>query len=192
MATSTDVPEVKAISITIDDIAMWEKPVCTVPFEQLRLLTAALKNDVDQVKELINSGISPDLINHTGEIGKWSLIQFLVRLGSHESAFQLLRRSKHVHDLDVKGRNLLHLAALSESATTVGIILRFKEYAGGFELDTQDDDGNTALHYARERGISDMVIMLIVHGANPFVRNHAGHTPKEARKKVIDNNIEFD
>jgi ankyrin repeat protein len=192
MATATDVTEVEGLSITIDDIAMWEKPICAVPFEQLKLLTAALQNDVNKVKMLLKTGISPDLINHTGEIGKWSLIQFLVRVGSHETAFRLLRRSKHVHDLDVKGRNLLHLAALSESATTVGIILRFKEYAGGFELDAQDDDGNTALHYARERGISDMVIMLIVHGANPFVINDAGLTPKEARKKLIDNDTEFD
>jgi ankyrin repeat protein len=188
MSTSTVGAEIIA---GIDDIAMWEGPISALPFEQLKMFTSALQNDVEQVKELLNSGISPDIFHHTCEIGKWSLIQFMIRMSIHEAAFQLLRRSEHVHDLDVKGRNLLHLAALSKCHVTVGMILRFKEYAGGFELDAQDDDGNTALHYARERGISDMVIMLITHGANPFLRNAAGHTPKEARMEAINNDTDF-
>ena len=75
----------------------------------------------------------------------------MIRMSIHETTFQLLRRSEHVHDVDVKGRNLLHLAALSKSPVTVGMILRFKEYVCDFEFDAQDDNCNTALHYAREK-----------------------------------------
>ena len=172
----------------IADIAMWDS-INYFTTDEMSLLDAACYNNADEVKKILSSGaVNPDKIPQKG---KWSIFQFFVRLGHHDVAVELLKRSEKQHDLDVKGRTLLHLAALSGKSMTVKIVLLFKENKGGFALDAQDYDGNTALHYAKERGHADAAIMLITHGANPFIKNGLGLTPKQARQRAIENNIVF-
>lgn len=46
-----------------------------------------------------------------------------------------------------------------------------------YDIDAQDEDGNTALHVAAEQNAHDLVKRFIVVGANMEIKNHDGDTP---------------
>lgn len=52
-----------------------------------------------------------------------------------------------------------------------------KALSQGAFLDATDMEGNTALHHACIKGLSDYVRPLLDHGANPNLANEAGNTP---------------
>ena len=53
------------------------------------------------------------------------------------------------------------------------------------DLDTQDETGNTFLHYAAEQGNSALVKQLINSGASPDLRNEDGESAQEVIERKM-------
>lgn len=58
-------------------------------------------------------------------------------------------------------------------------------------MNAQDQDGNTPLHAAARKGFSDVVELLLAHGADRDIKNNNGKTAlmvarKHEHKKVIE------
>src|SRR5580700_5896154 len=47
------------------------------------------------------------------------------------------------------------------------------------KIDIQDENGNTALHWAAHKGYLEMVKRLVNHGARCTMKNNRGHTPEQ-------------
>ena len=50
---------------------------------------------------------------------------------------------------------------------------------GGPHINSQDEDGNTALHYAATQGRLDFVTALVNHGARKDIPNRQGDIPRD-------------
>ena len=71
---------------------------------------------------------------------------------------------------DTQGRTLLHKAALNNNTRIARLLLRH-----GIDVNAQDNEGNTALHYVEDRNMRDL--LFITAGADAAITNHAGQTP---------------
>ena len=64
----------------------------------------------------------------------------------------------------------LHIATKNNKLDSVNLLLK-----SGIDCNFQDEDGNTALHYAAELGHKDIVNMLLNYEKiNPNLRNNKG------------------
>jgi len=74
--------------------------------------------------------------------------------------------------VDNRGRNPLHLAAMSGHTETVVMLINNHQ----LDIDCQDEKGWTPLMLAARYGHCDCVMKLIELGANARLRDLAGHT----------------
>lgn len=71
------------------------------------------------------------------------------------------------------GQTALHYAVRSKTTGTCDIIDMLVN--AGADVDVQDDDGNTPLHYAMDESIDQTVAeRLLLRGANPLILNSKG------------------
>lgn len=69
----------------------------------------------------------------------------------------------------------LHVAAKNNKIDAIRLLIK-----SGIELNNQDNDGNTALHYAAQLGHKDIVNLLLSQDKIKIhLRNKLGSTPKE-------------
>ncbi|XP_041379594.1 serine/threonine-protein phosphatase 6 regulatory ankyrin repeat subunit C-like, partial [Gigantopelta aegis] len=61
----------------------------------------------------------------------------------------------------------------------------------GANIDTQDKDGGTPLHFASQRGHVDTIRYLISQGADTTIKNKRGHTPMDKVKAHDPNRDEI-
>lgn len=76
---------------------------------------------------------------------------------------------------DDSGKNLLLSACFQDNFTLVDFILNSKSI--DIDIDTIDNDGNTALHYAISNKNLEMTELLLFFSANPNISNNALQTP---------------
>ena len=57
---------------------------------------------------------------------------------------------------------------------------------GDKSVDIQDDEGNTAMHYAAYKGLVEAVNMLHDAGGDPYIKNKADHSPFELLSHHLD------
>ena len=69
--------------------------------------------------------------------------------------------------------DLIHVAAQKNNISELEKILKDKNT----KIDATNNNGNTALHIASNKGFVDIVEMLINQGANIFIINKYGRTP---------------
>lgn len=70
----------------------------------------------------------------------------------------------NINNTDTDGQNALHTAAINDSGRCAAILL-----TNGISPETKDKNGNTALHYAAEKGsqaITEMLAMATTNTVN--------------------------
>jgi ankyrin repeat protein len=76
---------------------------------------------------------------------------------------------------DSNGDGLLHIAARSGDAETVGLLIK-----AGVDVNLRGDMDSTPLHYAMEKEQKEVVNLLLAHGARSDVRNRFGQLPGDS------------
>ena len=77
-------------------------------------------------------------------------------------------------DFQYDGDNFLHLAVRRGDYRAVELILK-----AGVDVNQLGDMGETALHYAMDKGWEDIVRLLLAHGASREIRDEFGKRPGE-------------
>jgi ankyrin repeat protein len=86
----------------------------------------------------------------------------------------LLDRGANVHHKDVFQRGMLHAAAINARSEIIGILLEFDPT---LDVNVQDVNGKTTLHDAARSGSASTVRVLLLHGADPTIKDSYGRTP---------------
>ena len=76
---------------------------------------------------------------------------------------------------DEQGRSILHIAAMNGYTEIIQIILSDPLA----QINTQDQSGNTPLHYAIQNKRDDATIMLLDAGADVRIKNNVGLSPAD-------------
>ncbi|XP_064077569.1 ankyrin-3-like [Macrobrachium nipponense] len=131
---------------------------------------ASQKGHEQLVKELLNLGAN----RYAKDLDGLIPLHHAARQGYLTSVEKFLAgnpsESKQLSVKCLMGRTPLMEAAESGSQEICKILI-------GSVIDETDNDGNTALHLAVKRGYSQVVKVLLSHGANPKCQNKAGITP---------------
>lgn len=129
------------------------------------------------VSELFNKKLNhvPLNINYKS-FDNWTPIHFAALHGNNFALEMLLESPEiYVNSLTNFKLSALHVATKNNKADSVSLLLR-----AGVDCNIQDEDGNTALHYAAELGHKEIVTMLLnAEKVNPHIRNNKGAVAKE-------------
>ena len=150
---------------------------------------------------------------------QWTALHFSSFTGHLDSAYALIENRADIFSLNVNNQNMLHVAAQGDSAATLylfwllGIDINARDKKGstpliwasftqsetvlqyilnftGPKIDSQDNDGNTALHFAvktaEEMETTRMVRSLLMYGAKTLIMNHKGETPEHITQGYED------
>jgi ankyrin repeat protein len=133
------------------------------------------KNIQNMIKNDIN-------VNMTNDKGNTALIYAILR-EKYEIANLLLQNGKDPNiAIPEAGKTplmlaLLKLSNINPNVGSGGLTLLIGNLIKQSNLDTQDVNGDTALHYAVQLKQEKIVQMLLNKGANPNVKNDFGNTP---------------
>lgn len=165
------------------------------------MFQAIREGNVDSVQRCLAAGISPNIIHENVSAlywaARWGHIELVKLL--HECGAMINRPERHYTALrgalvgkhadivkflvengadattpDQEGLTALHQEACQGGKVTVQLLLRMKA-----KVDAVSDRGETSLQIAAECGNLDIVTALAEAGANPFLKNHEGLTPRE-------------
>jgi ankyrin repeat protein len=120
---------------------------------------------------LLNYGASPRKTTQRGE----SALTLACMQENAEICERLIIAKANVNELDNHQRTpLLKAARHNSKSDIVRLLLKH-----GAKPDIADEEGNTPLHFAAQRGTEELAKFLLNLGANPYVRNHQGLVPYE-------------
>lgn len=91
---------------------------------------------------------------------------------------QLLDKLINLKSKTAQGISPFHYAARTGFANGLDALTK------RFDINMQDEQGNTALHHAVEGNQADMIRALISRGANPKIKNNKKWNPKKLAKKT--------
>lgn len=137
---------------------------------------------VTDINQPDRAGQTP--LMYTAESGNASLVRLLLVHGANPNA--VISKGPPTTDLDSEsvGQTALMLAMINDQRQTAQRLL-----AGGAHVNVVAADGNTALSWAALKGHSDLVALLLAHGARSRLQNRAGHTPlalAQQRLQLLD------
>ena len=135
---------------------------------------------IDQVMpDFIEAGVDVNKpINQDGQTP-------LFYAGNAKLIAQLFRAGADAHVRDAKGRTPLFFCSfLGDGSETVSLLMQ-----RGIRINTQDNEGNTALMMAVMMGGTTGVQALLDSGANPNIKNKAGKTALQIAKEKKDDAI---
>lgn len=133
------------------------------------LILAASRGDLEVVKALLRGGAN---VNQRDDQGFTALLRALQR-NDYEVADLLVDQPNL--DVNVVGTNsvpVLTSYVVRQRDDVVGRLL-----SRGANVNLPDQDGDTALHAAMQRGSLNLVQALLSKGANPNAKNKLGGTP---------------
>ena len=156
----------------------------TTPAFGTALHEAVMKNDIAEVKRLLEAGAD---VSAKTKHGGYTPLHYAAENGDTASIMALLAAGA---DLEAKfangnGYTPLHLAALQGHVASVKVLLQ----AGADVAAKSDFDGRTPLHFAAGGGSTASVKALLEAGADPNVPDKDGDTPL-AKATRYDNNTE--
>jgi ankyrin repeat protein len=111
----------------------------------------------------------------------------LLRHGKFVDLDELLNQPDWKLSIDHKddqGNTLLHIAAQNGSKRMAKLCLRY-----GADIDTINNNGQTALHFAFGYGYDALGEYLVQKGANDSLRNRFGFTPYEGLREDSVKNL---
>ncbi|UXX77749.1 ankyrin repeat domain-containing protein [Reichenbachiella carrageenanivorans] len=141
------------------------------------LFDASLRGEVQNVKQILNTGVNPDAMGSTGLYPIHATITLYKK--SNEKKKLLLEILKilisHGADLNVKtkpGYTACHLAAMSNNLEALKLLIE-----NGADKDIRDPYGNTLLTTAVASfdGDDSIVKYLLDLGMDPLVENNRGN-----------------
>jgi ankyrin repeat protein len=112
---------------------------------------------------LLNFGANPRLTTSNGE----SALTLACMQENVEICERLIIAKANVNELDHHQRTpLLKAARHNGSSDILRLLLKH-----GAKPDIADEEGNTPLHFAAQRGTQELAKFLLTLGANPYMRN---------------------
>lgn len=153
------------------------------PREQ-QLHKAALLGQLDEVRALIDGGVSPNV----SDAQQRTPMMWAAFNGHEPIVVFLLEQGADSTRIDEKGRTALMYAAAGPNYKLVDLLARQE----GARIDLQDrDDGFTALMFAASQGQAKVVEVLLGHGADPTIRNGNGESAvqfaaRNGHTRVVD------
>lgn len=127
---------------------------------------AAAANDAAQVRQLIDSGKSPNDVDDNGR----PALDIAVINGNLQIAAILIKAKAQLGARDRLGNTPLHLAAEHHQVEMAKLLIDV-----GAPVDAQDRNGATPLMMAARRGYLDIIQLLLAKGANPQKTDFTGH-----------------
>ena len=149
------------------------------------LSLACILNGTEAVKMLLDAGADPNIIDHNG----YSLIA-AVFTGNTDIVEMLLDAGADPNIIDHNGWGALHCVIRRTETEILHALLRHKA-----DVNLPDQiNGNTPMHYAAGYGRTDIMCILLLHGADETLHNKARKTPFEILKShyraKYENNID--
>jgi ankyrin repeat protein len=99
--------------------------------------------------------------------------------GSVEGVKSTLAKSKDINVTDKEGKGLVHHAVINNRDKMLQYLI-----SEGAELDMQDTQGNTAMHFACELELREVIILLLINKANPMIKNNKEKYPGEDNPEI--------
>lgn len=130
---------------------------------------AAINDDPEIVRALLEIGISPEILDEDGNT------PIMVATISPESFKILLEYGASIHKRNNRGETGLHIAAYEGDVDLVKYLLN-----AGLDVNAIDNDGNTAMHKAcecdvgDERQLVESITELLWRGADLSIINNEG------------------
>ncbi len=135
-----------------------------------KLIAAAIKGDIKNIRELLANGANVDAKSKYGETALfWAACS-----GKVDIATFLIEKGADVGAKDNYGETALHKAAWMGHVDVAKILIE-----KGADVDAKDNDGWTALHWVAWNGHVDVVGVLIENGVNVNVKNKNNETAAE-------------
>jgi ankyrin repeat protein len=138
---------------------------------RLDLFEASASGSQERVEQLLHK--DPTTINSYSADG-WTALHLAVFFGRVNIVHLLLSKGANI---DAPSKNDQHLAPLHSALanphnSAVGQLL----IGAGANLNVQQSQGYTPLHYAAANGLDQVVKSLLAHGANTTIKDHQAKT----------------
>jgi ankyrin repeat protein len=94
--------------------------------------------------------------------------EYIKNNASYKEIEQLLLLGAKPNDVDGRKKTALIIAIENDREDLIELLLQYNT-----DINVQDIEGDTALHYALYENVSNQTIQtLILHGADPFIKNN--------------------
>lgn len=137
---------------------------------------AIFKGNTNMVNLLIESGADMRKKDYNGYCSLFYASAFSTPNMIH---FLLSKDSSLTREKSLSGRTVIHFSAIYGNDDAISYYLSNTFLS----INAQDNDGNTPLHYAYEKGYSSTIDLLIKRGARTDIKNNAGLIPSDLLKK---------
>ena len=154
------------------------------------LHTAVLYRHPENLDELLKVNPDIDAINTAG----YTPLHLAVRRPDNEKAIELLLQQRaDVNIPDPTGRNALLVSVGSHQKEYIALLV-----SNGIDINSQDNDGNTALHYPLFNVLEnklylplskEIVKILMEEGADPHIRNKEEKSPMDLAVESGENEL---
>ena len=146
------------------------------------VILACIQNDVDSARYLIEQRH----VNFDPNI----LLMFSCLYGNLNIIQYLFKNNEVDITKNINGRKLIHYACYPHKMYGTPEqhlpIVKFLVETYHSDVNSQDDDGNTPLHYAKHSGYDIISNYLISKGANQNIINNDGKTPNQMGNQLPD------
>ncbi len=112
------------------------------------LMNAALENDSETIKRLIEDGVDLEEVDMNG----YTALQWAVSYDQYNAAQVLLEAGANPNAIDYYGDSPLIMAVVTESVDMVNLLLKY-----GADPTLRDSEGKTAYDYAVEYEVNDII-----------------------------------
>ncbi len=130
---------------------------------------AACSDCPEIIKRLLDAGADPTSISFCGITQTFTPLQYAVANDSLPSVKAFLENRVNPNQQGINGRTAIHCLRYNFSENHAEIFQLLCET--GANIDAQDKDGDTALHYAAEANNLTMLKLLVKAGANLALEN---------------------
>lgn len=134
------------------------------------LVEACKANDIERIKKLINGTLFSKGVDIHRIDDEGNTILHYAAYQKNEVLKHLVEMGVEVNKKNKRGKTPLHNAVMGGNRDNVLTLMYYRS-----DVNTKDEDGNTALHLAKNN--AEIVKILIENGAEANSKNNEGNTP---------------